>query len=183
MANSLSGGGFIFNNIPVPAQPSRGGLTVTSGPGSGRFTTQGNVPPYRDPVLAFLAHSMEPIVRPAVPDKAYRLLDRLLAKRPKSGELPEASALWGQASDFTVEELKPPEKPTGGGISVNDPDNDQPEPEPAMVEWTEIERETIITRVTNPQDSTQYVDVEDATVSVFELPNGVRVRMTFLQRS
>jgi len=133
--------------------------------------------PPPNPVAQFLARSIEPIVRPAVPDRAYRLLDRLKAKRPVSGELPEASVIWGGPSDFTVEELKVPEKPTGGGVNVIDDDDDEPDDEPTTVDWIEIDRTVHVMRVFNKDDSEQYVDVEVIDDITFELPTGVHVRM------
>jgi hypothetical protein len=106
---------------------------------------------------------LEAAVRPAVPAKAYALLERLLAKRRKPGEESEASITWGQASDFTVEELKPPELPKLRGIKVVNPDTGDVGEDPSaglMLTYNEVSRSTHVTRITNPEDDQQYVDVE-----------------------
>lgn len=105
---------------------------------------------------------LEPIVRPAVPAKAYALLDRLLSKRRAPGEETEASITWGQAAEFEVEELRPPEVPEVRGIRVVNPDTGEEEspPDDRTITYTEVNRTTHVTRVTNPQDEIQYVDIE-----------------------
>lgn len=104
---------------------------------------------------------LEAAVRPAVPSKAYALLERLLAKRRAPGEESEASIIWGGQSDFTVAELKPPELPKLRGINIGGGDDDTPPEEPAVtIVYQEVARTTHEFTVTNPEDPADFVVIE-----------------------
>lgn len=111
----------------------------------------------------FSGRGIEEVVRPAVPRKAYALLDRLIKARRAPGEEAESSIRWGQASDFRVEELKPPELPKRRFINIGGGGPDDPEldtPEEFLVVYRETSRSTHVTRVFNPENEQQFVDVE-----------------------
>lgn len=110
-------------------------------------------------------HRAENLVRPFTDRQRKQLLDRLLAKRNAPGEEQEAELIWGQASDFNV--IDPPRLP---GFRVNNPDTppeDLP-PELQEIEYNEVDRETTMVRVENPNDSEQYVMVERIDTITFD---------------
>lgn len=170
--------------VPLPQAPNINGVSVGFSSAGGQFRARqgSNVPAPPNPVAQFLARSLEPIVRPAVSDKAYRLLDRLVAARPVSGDLPEASLLWGQASDFDVQELKAPEKPTSPGISIVDGNDDgvpDEDPGPTTFTYTEVSRKEHKVRIENPQDSEQWVEFMIMDEWTGQRDDGVQVVLVF----
>ena len=112
----------------------------------------------------------ERMVRPFLdPLAAQRLLDRQLRRRRKIGETTEAAITWGGPSDFAVGDGSLPtvQLQTGG----------EQQQDPGLLgqvtrTYSEIGRQTETVRVENPDDPSQYVEVERIKRISFSAPDG-----------
>lgn len=99
---------------------------------------------------------------------AELLLARLVAERPAVGASQTARKIWGQAAQFTIDN-------TTTGVNVNPGKPPQPGgPGTQQVpteHFKEFSRVVEIVRVTNPDDSTQFVDVERINKITFSGPD------------
>ena len=66
-----------------------------------------------------------------------------------------------------------------GPKTTDNPTETDGDGEPIPEQWTEVERTTTTVRVENPDDATQYVDVERIETITFSLADSTRVELTF----
>lgn len=137
--------------------------------------------------------SMESIVRPFVVVESAPV--NRLAPEPEPAALPPASIAWGDGSRFII-----PPPPPGDTIGDwEDPISDDeldgvppgtitkvisPLPETDFGDdetrvLTETQRVTSVVRVENPEDPTQWVDVERIDVLLMQDTNGLLWRFQF----
>lgn len=142
-----------------------------------------------------MAVAMEAITRPFVAIET-RPQEAVQVAPPSDLEaLPVAYAAWGARSEFITPEMQL-DKPfivegldSGGtftarvewlesGTSIFDdpPDDDTPEPLVETVDWPEVSRTVSVVRIFNPEDGSQYVDVERIETITFRRDDGVLVR-------
>ena len=131
---------------------------------------------------------LERVVRPAQTHPAGdRLLDQLLLERNKPGESTEATITWGAASNFDVADARsnvPDNVPTVSIHFVDQPQQELP-PDVAAVTLTfnEVSRKTHKVRVENPDDSSQWVEVENTDEITFDGPDHIFRRFIFKNQS
>lgn len=109
----------------------------------------------------------EAVVRPFV---VTPRLQRIIDSRPPEQTDAEAELRWGKASSFTTGTTQAASEPT---VTITWPADDPPaDPSTGetVIDATETQRETETVRITNPQDSEQYVDVARAVSSLLRLP-------------
>lgn len=99
------------------------------------------------------------------------VLQRALDARPPQDNSETAELRWGAQPQFDIVD---PTQVTQPSVTVtfpddpNNPDNNGV-PDSAVLVATEIWRDTKTVRVENPNDSSQYVDVEDAVKSLLSI--------------
>lgn len=97
------------------------------------------------------------LVKPFLPpDAGKRLLQQILKKRNKPGEVTAATITWGQASNFEVKTVNLPFLSSlgqGGDTKKKPLDS-------LTITYTETGRETETVRVSNPDDASMWVDVK-----------------------
>lgn len=136
---------------------------------------------YIAPIIREIRESRSPVVPPEDPSPASTCIGGPPSFSSASGgsqyEEPGTTVDWGDGHC--------PSGTTGGGGFTPigfQPSNFSPlsaragecGPAEEIVTWNEIGRQYRIVRVRNPQDSDQYVDVEEALVSIFQTPEGNR---------
>lgn len=106
-------------------------------------------------------------------------------KNRASGSAGEAKICWGKAGNFQLVKgsdalISTAQYPTVNWDFPNPDDTQGQDDEKPPELWNEIERTWgAAVRVYNPQDSGQYVDVEDVADITFERPDGTRVKFVF----
>ncbi len=133
---------------------NRGGVSGDRGQTGYTTGQRGTGEPERDPFALLVRHNAADLI-----------LQNLLRPRPPENEDNEAELCWGGESDFTenppaVVYTKPPTPDNSDGDS-GAPTN------VSMITFTEMSRKVTKIRVENPDDSEQYVMVEDATEITF----------------
>lgn len=106
-------------------------------------------------------------------------------KRPHLADGGDAFIEWGQASTFTILTQQDLTQPFESGQGTFPPDPPQPPGQPpsppppnpnnpgvVIYHWTELGRTVSVIRVENPDDSTQFVDIERVESILFAAPDG-----------
>ena len=116
------------------------------------------------------------------------VLQHAIDGRPPMQTDAQARLRWGEEPSFDIIDPTPATQPSVTVVWPNDPSqpDNQGLPDQVTIAATEIDRKTRTVRVTNPDDDTQYVDVEDVVKSLLRIDaTGAPVYLSidWLQRS
>lgn len=118
--------------------------------------------------------TLEKMVRPFESERILALRARRKAREEDNTD--DSLIRWGRPSEYGSPTQTRDETRTGVRIVNSNPKKDPAQPDRPPRVYTEIERTTETVRVTNPSDSTQYVDVARITSILFRGPDGIDVR-------
>lgn len=108
----------------------------------------------------------EEIIRPWVPVESFSKRRVIVPLEV----LPVAFVRVGQPSDFTFDQTF---RQKAGGIGFRT--NDGEDPEPITDQYNELSRNTTVVRIENPDDASQFVDVERIDDILFQGPGNRKV--------
>lgn len=110
------------------------------------------------------------------PEAGKRVLQQILKKRNKPGESTDATIIWGAASNFDIVVDNQPTVQIQDGQTQQQQDQQTAQ---QTIIFTEVARETEKVRVTNPDDSDQWVEVERIKTITFDSSND-KIRRKFV---
>ena len=112
-------------------------------------------------------------------DKNALIIDRLRAFRETPGEDIDASIRWGAAG---FEQLENNQDLDSFSVTLKDAEEEEPPPDVTTLVFTEINRKVKVIRVENPNDSDQFVMVEQIENITFDGPDGKKRKFVLTPR-